>query len=763
MPHATLRLIPGVDQNRTLALNEAAISECSFIRFMPDKQGLALVQKLGGWLKYFSTSLGSVVRCLWAWQDTNANSYLAAGAEGTLAVISNGTARQVYPQYYTVDVAPAFSTTVGDSTVVITDVGSNIGTGSTVYIKTQVTIGGLVLFGAYYCTAVSADAYSIEARDVLGNPEYATSTSTTEALPVFGTTSGGNAITVTLADHGLVAGDTFPVLASTTVGGVTLLGNYIVQSVTSSSVFVISGNNTASSSTTGTLNGGNALYKYFIGNTVPAASTGYGIGGYGAGGYGTGVAQSIGRTYTTTAASGTGSIATLSFSGSIAIRVGSLITVTGVIPAGYNSGSGFTYTVTAYTKGPSTSTVSYANSTTGVQTVAGTITIVQWPPDPEEDWTMTNWGETLIACPKTDPIFHWNPTSGDNSASVMYNGPMASDGIFLAMPQRQIVAWGTTFNGIQDPLLLRWCDIGNYDVWIGKVTNQAGYFRIPRGSRVVGAMQGPQQGLVWTDLAIWSMQYVNLPDVYNFNEIATGCGLIAQKACGALNGVVYWMGQSQFYSLSSDGVQIIPCSVWDVVFQNLDTANLDKIRCAPNSRFGEVSWYYPSANGTGEVDSYVKYNAIIGQWDYGSLQRTAWVDQSVLGAPIGAGPGNFVFQHEMSPDNDGSPLNSSFRTGYFQMNEAEMMMFVDQIWPDMKWGDYSDANKNANVLITFYVASYPTEEPTVYGPYTMTNSTTYITPRFRGRLVSIEISSEDIGSFWRIGAMRYRVQPDGKF
>ena len=81
MPHASLKLIPGVDQNRTPALNEAAISESNLIRFVPDRNGTALPQKLGGWTKFLSQPLTATVRALHAWADTNSNSFLAMGAE----------------------------------------------------------------------------------------------------------------------------------------------------------------------------------------------------------------------------------------------------------------------------------------------------------------------------------------------------------------------------------------------------------------------------------------------------------------------------------------------------------------------------------------------------------------------------------------------------------------------------------------------------------------------------------------------------------
>ena len=200
------------------------------------------------------------------------------------------------------------------------------------------------------------------------------------------------------------------------------------------------------------------------------------------------------------------------------------------------------------------------------------------------------------------------------------------------------------------------------------------------------------------------------------------------------------------------------------MFQDLDTSNLDKIRIAPNSRFGEISWFYPTTSGNGEITNYVKYNVVLDQWDFGSLARTAWINQSVLGPPIGAGTTNgyYIYQHETSTDADGAPINASFQTGYYVLSDAEWKIFIDQVWPDMKWGYYGGA-QTANVLLTFYVTDYPGQQPQAYGPYTMTQSSTYITPRFRGRLVSIKIESNDIGSFWRVGAMRYRYQQDGKF
>lgn len=681
MPHASLKLTPGVNQNRTPALNEAAISTSQLIRFVPDAQGIGLPQKLGGWTKYFANPISSIVRCLWAWADANDKKYLAIGAVDLLEVLSENILKDVTPRTETYDVVVDVDTISGSDEVTINITGSNVTSYDSVFIQTQISVGGLILFGMYQCSAIGANSFNIYARNTLGQPALATSTVTGGgAVPTYDTTSGSSIVLVTLADHNYVAGDTFTALVSTTVGGITIYGNYLITQINSANTFSIQTSSSASSTATADMNGGDARYQLFIGDGPLPLGTGFGVGPYGAGGYGSGVAPTA--------------------------NPGTTITAT--------------------------------------------------------DWSLDNWGSILIANPFESEIYQWNPLINPRVASVIPNAPTANTGCFVAMPQRQIIAYGSTFNGIIDHLLVRWCDVENYDEWIASPTNQAGSYRIPRGSRIVGGIQGPQQGLIWTDTALWSMQYIGQPYVYSFNEVGTGCGLIAQKAAGTMGGVVYWMGPSQFYMLAGSGVETIYCPVWDVIFQDIDLTNLSKIRFAANSLFNEVSWYYPTTSSNGEVAKYVKYNVGLRQWDFGTLGRTAWINQSVLGKPIGASPERFLYQHETSPNADGQPMSSSFQTGYFALSEADVKTFIDQVWPDMKWGYYG-GTQNANVKITFYYTDYAGQTPLVSGPFTVTQSTQYVTPRFRGRLVSIAISSDDIDSFWRLGNIRYRFQPDGKF
>lgn len=714
MGHAALVLLPGVNTTETPALNTAGVSQSQLIRYQPDPNTGGVIQKIGGWQKFFPTAMVATVRALWAWEDTEGNAHLAFGTQSRtsgpnagqaqLGVITSGTLQDITPTQATDNIAPSLQTTADSAIVIVND--GTIGTITpydTVYIPIQIAVGGIVLFGLYQCDpdgVVAPGQYDILAMDTLGRPQPALTSATGGVLPSIQTTSGQLAATVTLPNNGYSSGSTFPILVPTTIGGIVWSGNYVVQTVADVNNFTILGNAPALSSASSQINGGLAQFIYSFGQGAIPSGTGYGIGGYGLGGYG--------------------------------------------------SGSSIT---------PATGTAIGAQS-----------------------WTLDNYGEILVAVanqapamPAFQPIYVWDPVSGVPTAQVIPQAPPVNAGAFVAMPQRQIIAWGSTVTGVQDPLLIRWCDVNDFTDWIGTVINQAGQYRLTRGSRIVGAIQGPQQGIVWTDVDVWSMQYIGQPFVYSFNEIGTGCGLIAQKAAASYNGIVYWMGPNQFFTLSGGGVLPLPCPVWDVVFQQLDQNRLELIRTAVNSRFGEVSWFFPTI-GSADASTYVKYNAFLQQWDYGSLTRTAWADQSVIGPPIGAGTDTntgieYLYQHDgVNPgtglpttDDDIYPMLPSFQTGYAAMSEADVKTFVDQFWPDMKWNFFGDTASSASVQLTFYFTDYPNQAPQSVGPYTITSSTQFISPRFRGRLVSINVSSSDAGSFWRIGRPRYRAVADGKF
>lgn len=313
-------------------------------------------------------------------------------------------------------------------------------------------------------------------------------------------------------------------------------------------------------------------------------------------------------------------------------------------------------------------------------------------------------------------------------------------------------------------MLIRWSTVGDYTVFTTLTTNQAGSFRIPIGSEIRAGLPVANQNLFWTDLDLWAANYAGYPLVFGFNKIGAGAGAISSHAVQQLRSGIFWMNESNFYSYSGEGIRVLPCPIWDIVFQNLNTTYKRNVRAMPNTSFNEAGWLYPStASVSGECDSYVKFNITEeGQpWDHGSLGRSAWIDQSILGTPTSANSSGVIYSQESTTDADGQPMSVSFTTGYFYIAEGEDFAFVDQIWPDMKWGTYG-GSASAQVYITINVIDSPGDTPVAYGPYLMTSTTKFITTRVRGRQMSFTVQSSDSGSFWRLGKIRYRWAPAGR-
>ena len=810
MPHAALKIVPGVDTNKTPALNEAAVSFANLIRFMPDRNGMGLAQKLGGWQQYVNTTFVGAIRSLKSWADLEQNNWLAVGSSGpegldafniTNSQIADVTPRQIIDDFTPNSTTKGFSTNAGSDFVsVFSDADPSAS--YFVYFPTTVSVGNLLLLGAYEISNVTATAYDINVNATTPIASIVATTSGADRIvvvsfssphnfqalmsidvanvavgtlngtftidsvtpltitytqtgvnttvvsyggtvnanvnfggvpPEYSTTINSSTVTVTLVNHNLLVGDDFNAPISTTVAGVTIFGLYKVVSLTDENNFQIVGNTAATSTTSAFENGGNIRENILVGLRAEYAAGNNSVyGGTAGSAYSEGVYS------------------------------------TGEVPLG-DPGTPITAT----------------------------------------DWSLENWGEILISAPVDYPIYYWQPSGGEYlNCAYIPNAPLVNEGAFVAMPQRQIIAYGSSFGLIQDPLLLRWCDVEDFSIWTAQAINQAGSYRIPTGNRIVGAVQAAQQAYVWTDLDLWAMQYIGAPYVYGFNKIGSNCGLISRKAMGQLSGITYWMSQKQFFRVAGSGAEPIPCTVWDQVFQNLYVSPttgevdadgkpwVDRIRCAPNTQFNEVSWFFPAASvpvldangvptgatvdGNGENNAYVKYNIALNQWDYGYqdpndsnvlVSRTAWIDQSVLGAPVAAAttasvstvsPTSFIYQHEVSNNANGYALKPYFRTGYFAISEGDEQLFIDQVWPDMKWG-MTDGSQDANVNITFYVTNYPGNTPAVFGPYDMTQATEFLSVRMRGRLISVAISSTDENSFWRLGNIRYRYQPDGKY
>ena len=278
MSFRTLKLTPGVNLEQSPTLNQVQLAASNLIRFYG-----GLVQKLGGWAALTTQTFIGTCRGLHGWADIVGNAYLAVGTEQRLEVLIGGALDDITPLAATTNPSVAFTTVLNSTSVEIADSSYSPNAGDWLNLLTQVSVGGIVLFGYYLvATVIDSSHFTITAA----SPATASVTAA-GAVPSYTTTNGSAIVTVLLDNHGLATGGIFNAAVSTTVATVVISGLYDVVFVDANH-FTISAATTANAGTTASENGGDAQINYLIpsGLAVATAETGYGIGDYGAGDYG---------------------------------------------------------------------------------------------------------------------------------------------------------------------------------------------------------------------------------------------------------------------------------------------------------------------------------------------------------------------------------------------------------------------------------------------------------------------------------------------
>jgi len=400
-------------------------------------------------------------------------------------------------------------------------------------------------------------------------------------------------------------------------------------------------------------------------------------------------------------------------------------------------------------------------------------------------WFQDNFGEDLLLNPYGGALYYWDVTSGTSTRAVRADSlPGASDvpvvvNISLVSDVfRFAFCFGANNIGEStvDSMLVRWSDIEDVTNWTPSATNQAGSLRLSRGSEIVGAIQARQEVLVWTDSALFSLQYLGAPAVWGAQLIGANSTIAGPKAIAYANGVAYWMGKDNFYQY--DGrVTPLKSDVLKYVFNDINRAQFRQVFAGTVEEYNEIWWFYCSADST-IIDRYIIFDYLENDWSYGTLARTAWADSSLLDYPIAATYSHNIVEHENGLDDNETattlPINAYVQSGSFSIEDGDRAMFIWRVLPDI--GFQGSTADNPSVDMSFF------PRPNSGGAYknpasvgaaseaTVTRSTTVpvevfteqLNIRVRGRNMAIRIESNDLGVTWQLGIPRVDMRPDGR-
>jgi len=392
-------------------------------------------------------------------------------------------------------------------------------------------------------------------------------------------------------------------------------------------------------------------------------------------------------------------------------------------------------------------------------------------------WTHDNFGEDLIIAQRNAGIYKWTEEDGLSARAVELSGisganlvPTKSLQVITSEKDRHLIVLGcdpisgSARTGTIDPMLIAFSDQENALDFEPLSTNTAGSLRLSSGSSIIGGVKARQEILVWTDTALYSMQFIGPPFTFGINLINEGTGLVGPKAAVTTPSGVYWMSYNNFY-VYNGSVQTLPCSVHNYVFTDINLTQSFKVNAFTIKDKSEVGWFYCSSSSD-EVDRYVIYNYVEQVWFYGELSRTAWLDSGIVNYPR-AVSGGYLYQQEKGFDDDGSPMTNVYiESSDMDIGDGEQFSFIKRIIPDYK---FIQDNNNCNVNIVLKTRNFPGDSLTTNSTSAISASTQQAYVRSRSRQIALRFESDDdatddgnLGIGWRLGATRIDIKPDGR-
>jgi hypothetical protein len=401
-------------------------------------------------------------------------------------------------------------------------------------------------------------------------------------------------------------------------------------------------------------------------------------------------------------------------------------------------------------------------------------------------WSQLNFGEDLIFALRDGAIYYWDATDGittRGAALQTLNGasdvPTIQKFILVSDVSRFVFAFGCNDYGsaIQNPMLIRWSDQESAVDWTPAATGQAGSIQLSDGSELITCLQTRQEIVVWTDSALYSMQYVGVPAVWSTQLLASNISIYGPNAKAVASGVVYWMGVDKFYKY--DGrVQTLRCDLRQYIFSDINQAQSQQVFSGTNEGFNEIWWFYCSAASTA-VDRYVVYNYAEDIWYYGTMGRTAWLDSGLRDYPLAATYSNNLVNHELGVDDNETgttlPIAASIGSSEFDIDDGHNFGFIWRVLPDLTFrGSTGDQTPQCNLTLipmrnsgsgfTTPASTNNTSTAEIQriatAPIEEFTGQVYI--RVRGRQLIFKVDSSRVGTTWQLGVPRLDIKSDGR-
>ena len=238
-------------------------------------------------------------------------------------------------------------------------------------------------------------------------------------------------------------------------------------------------------------------------------------------------------------------------------------------------------------------------------------------------WAFTQFGSNIIATNFADNIQKFE--EGVDSA---FSDLVSLKAKYIAVIRDFVVAGYTTESSTTYNQRVKWSGINDSSTWTPSQATQSGFQDIVGSHGNIQAIVGGESaGVIFMEKAIYRMEYVGTPLIFQFNKIADNIGAFAPKSVASYGNMVFFLAQDGFYKLTG-GQQLTPIGngkVDNFFFDDL-SSNLDGISSAVDPNNSIVVWSYRGSGATGTSNNKLLiYNYAVDKWSTGSGQDLQFV------------------------------------------------------------------------------------------------------------------------------------------
>jgi len=603
-----------------------------------------LPEKIGGWTQVSPTQFLGTCRSLWTWVDLNSNVFIGVGTTSKYYIYSGGFFNDITPIYYTSTLgATSIASTASSTAITITDTNYNPNLGDYIIIPNATAVDGVTLSGEYIVSSViNSTQYQIQSSATATSSATASNAVIQYELPSgqtsasisngwgtgpwggaatsvnynlgtnpFSASSGSGTVIVSQAAHGLSAGTyvAFSGAASITGTGIysaMLNSTYQVTASLTASTYSITLPSSFVSTATTTGGGSSVVVQ------EQSGTRGWGTSYNNA----TGINSQL-RLWTND-----------NFGQDLVLapRGGPIyywqdangVTTRAVALSSLANTTASTITSLTFASGSSTAIASAPAGIYPYSYVTGTGIA-----------TGTQVSSSYVIGSTSVPLTIPSTAASSGNYTISYAGqyvPVSTLQVITSAIQEFVIAFGSnsynggTYSSTFNPMLVRWSDQANAYQWVPQVTNQSGEFALSNGSFIMGSRATRQEILIWTNTALYSMQYVGYPYVWSFQLLMDNISVMSPNSMVTVNNITYWIGTSKFYKYDGT-VHTLPSTLRQYVFDDLNINQAFQVFAGANEGYNEVWWFYVSNESiNNSIDKYVIYNYLDNAWAYGTFE-----------------------------------------------------------------------------------------------------------------------------------------------